>query len=181
CGGGRGAVALVFELEQAAVEVPAELEKAGQVEVGEQPAGAKGVGVVEGGLGPERPSPFQVLLNPGVAALNVEADLDALVEGAGAGCAGGAGRGGHAVGGGVGRQRGATEIEEVAGDGGEELASMKGAVEDLGAADLDLEHREHVAVAGLAVLGGEGTGQAVHPAVEVTLDVGGPEAPAEAA
>ena len=56
CGGGRGAVALAFELEQAAVEVPAELEKAGQVEVGEQPADAKVVGVVEGGLGPERPS-----------------------------------------------------------------------------------------------------------------------------
>src|SRR5262249_61799645 len=126
CGGGRGAVALAFELEQAAVEVAAELEKAGQVEVGEQPADPKVVGVVEGGLGSERPSPFQVLLDRCVAVLNVEADLDTLVEDAGAEGAAGARLGRYPAAEDGRGQVGGTGGEAVGGGGGEERARVVG-------------------------------------------------------
>ena len=55
------------------------------------------------------------------------------------------------------------------------------AVEDLCACDLELQDGELVGVTRAAVLGGEGVGQAVHPAVEEALDVLGAEAPAEPA
>ena len=56
---------------------------------------------------------------------------------------------------------------------------MQGAVEDLSEADLHLEDRELVAVAGTAIGTGEGVGQAGEPAPEEGIDVIGPKAVAD--
>jgi hypothetical protein len=57
----------------------------------------------------------------------------------------------------------------------EELTSGKGAVEDLGKADLELEDREVVVIACPSVFGGKGLRQHRHPAAEESLDIGGAE------
>src|SRR5215467_2637830 len=61
----------------------------------------------------------------------------------------------------------------------EELTAVERAVKDLGACDLELKDGELVGVARATVQSGEGVGQAVHPAVEVALDVPGAKAAAE--
>ena len=57
----------------------------------------------------------------------------------------------------------------------EPLAAPHRAVQDRRVGYLDLEHREGVAVAGVAVLGGQGLRQLVHRAREVGADLGGAE------
>jgi len=70
---------------------------------------------------------------------------------------------------------GAAQVNVVAYDFLEELMPGKGAVEDLGQADLELEDREFMVIACPPVFGGRWLGQDRHPAVEEGLDVGGAE------
>jgi hypothetical protein len=64
--------------------------------------------------------------------------------------------------------------------GVEEVAGPAGVVEDEGARDLDLAHREFPEVAGSAVSWGEGRGDDPGPAVEEALHIGRTEAVADA-
>ena len=70
---------------------------------------------------------------------------------------------------------GASEIEILADDGFEEVAALHGTIEDLGQTDFELADREAMVVAGRAFVGGHRPRQAMRPAVEEGLDVGGPE------
>ena len=67
---------------------------------------------------------------------------------------------------------GAAEVEVVADHLLEELAAVQRAIEDLSAADLELENGELVAVPGSAVFVAQRAGQTGEPAAEVALDLG---------
>src|SRR6266545_7883798 len=70
---------------------------------------------------------------------------------------------------------GATEVEILAQQLLEELAPVKGPIEDLGEAHLDLPDGEPVAVSGGAVVAREWMGQTSEPAAKEFLDVLGRE------
>src|SRR5262249_15441236 len=105
------------------------------------PCGSRSQGVVKRRLGAERPAGLEVLLDAGALVVEADARLDTIGEDAG----------GEAT-----RRApadaaleekldpvGATEVEIVTNDFFEELASMHGAIEDLGQTDLELQNREH--------------------------------------
>src|SRR5262249_24939677 len=136
------------------------------------------VGVVEGGLGTEGAVELEVLLDVSSAVTDVQVGADVLGEDASAG-----GRltatAREAAAEDQGHLLGAAQVEMLTDHLLEELTAVWRAVEDLGACDLELKDGELVGVPRATVGSGEGVGQAVHPAVEVALDVRRPEAAAE--
>jgi len=70
---------------------------------------------------------------------------------------------------------GSAQVNMVSYDFLEKLTAGKGAVKDLGKADLELEDREVVVIACPSVFGGKGLRQHCHPAPEEGLDMVGAE------
>jgi hypothetical protein len=81
-GGGCWPTAVAFHLEQATVDVAAQLDEAGQVL--QLAADPEVVGVVEGGLGTEGAVELPVLLEAGVPVTDLQAGVDVLRQNAGA-------------------------------------------------------------------------------------------------
>jgi len=126
-------------------------------------------GVVDGGLGPEGLALFVVLLDLGVLVVDVKrrGDPNGYDPGAKAsGCATG-----HAPRKDQGDLIGAPEVQVVTDHLLEEHPSGEWAVEHLGEGELGLEDRDVVAVAGPAVLPGEGVGQAGEPLASKRVDL----------
>src|SRR5437870_13171689 len=74
----------------------------------------------------------------------------------------------------------AANVEVLADDLFEEHPPGERPVEDLGEGELGLQHREVIAVAGPAIRGAEGVGQAAQPLADEGVDLGGVEAVADA-
>ena len=138
------------------------------------PADAEVVRVVDGRLGAQRPIELPVLLDPGRAVLDLERWLGAGPEDPRPG-------GCPAIAQDAVLEQdlqllGPAQIELVGDDLLEEGAAMEWAVEDLGAADLELEDGELVAVAGVGVSLGEGEGRRPSHRPDEALDCRGRQA-----
>jgi hypothetical protein len=79
-GAGRAGACLELGVEQAFVDLVADREQRLEVGVGEQPADAEVVAVIDGRLRAERGALLQVLLDLGVLVVHLQADLVAAVE-----------------------------------------------------------------------------------------------------
>ena len=170
-GSGDRVVAESFKAQQAPVGGEADLPQGGQV--GQPFADPEVAGVVDGGLGPQRPSFLVVLLDRGVLVVHVQARGDAAGDYPGAEAAGG-GAGAGALQPPVEDQAdlaGAAGVEVVADDLLEEDPSRDRLVEHLGQGKLGLQDGQVVAVAGLPVGGGERVRQPGQPFAQQRVDL----------
>ena len=163
---GHAALGLALQGEEPRVDGPPDLDERGQVL--QAPADAEVVGVVDGRLGAQRPIELPVLLDLRAAVLDLERWLGSGTEDASP----------------EGRSPVAqdavleeelqplrpAQVELIGDDRLEEGPAMGWTVEDLGAADLELEDGELVAVARLDVGLAEGRRQASQPPPDEALD-----------
>jgi len=139
----------------------------------EASANAEVTGIIDGGLGAQGTALLVVLLDSGAFVVEMEGRVDIRGKDSGAKAAG------RAPGNSASEDKlyaaGAAQVDVVSYDLLEELTSGKGAVEDLGKADLELEDGEVMVIACPSVFGGKGLRQHCHPATEESLDMIGTE------
>jgi len=151
-----------------------EADRAQLGQVVEEPPHLEVIGVVDGGFGPQRRTPFPalvILFEVGVFVVDVQGRDDPVGNDA---------RPTSAVGGGLSLHLASkdqlhlfwsAQIDVLADDLLEELPAVHRAVPHLGQRELRLPDRELVAVAGFAVAGGKGMGQDLEPLAEEALDL----------
>jgi hypothetical protein len=131
------------------------------------------MGIIDGSLGTEGPALLVVLLDSGAFVVEIQGRIDIRGKNSGAeaaGCAPGSSASEDKL-----HTAGAAQVNMVSYDFLEELTSRKGAVEDLGKADLELEDGEVMVIACPSVLGSKGLWQHCHPATEEGLNMIGTE------
>jgi hypothetical protein len=131
------------------------------------------MGIIDGSFGAQGTALLVVLLDSGAFVVEMEGRVDIRGKDSGAeatGCTPGNSASEDKL-----HAAGASQVDMVSYDFLEEIAPGKGAVEDLGKADLELEDREVVVIACPSVFGGKGLRQHRHPAAEESLDVGSAE------
>jgi hypothetical protein len=161
-------------IEEALVDLMADLDERLPVLLGQAAADAEVAGVVDGRLGPERATLFEVLLDLRGAVVHLDRRLHPFVEDLGVKPARRSTRdapGEHD------RDLVRAPERELIGQSPLKPRPPRGwAVEHAGVGDLGLAERELVVVAAGAVLRGQRRGQRGLPAVKERLDVGGLEA-----
>jgi len=175
CRGARAGFDLRFE--QAVVDALADGEQGLPVGLGEQATDSEVVAVVDGGLGAEGAAFLQVLLDLRGFVVDLEPGRVVAVEDPGVEATGGGGD--DPAGEDDGDALGPAEGELVAERLLEPQPARLRAVEDARVGELELAEGQLVAVAALAVLGGEGRGQDPLPAAEEGPHVAGRQARAD--
>ena len=153
----RALARLKLVVEEALVDLMADLDQRLPVVLGESSADAEVAGVVDGRLGPERAALFEVLLDLRGAVVHLDRRLHAFVEDLGV-------KPPRRPAGDAAAEHdrdlvGAPERELVGQGALKPRPPRRGAVEHAGVGDLGLAERELVAVAARAILRGQRRGQ----------------------
>src|SRR6266568_721317 len=168
--GESAVVADPFQLQEPAVDASGDAAEVVQVLDGL--GGPEVDGLIDCGLGPQRPPLLEVLLDVGVLECDVEAGVHAVGDHTGAiaevwfRCATAESDGKQQA-----DTAGPSEVDVFADDFLEEVSTLGGSIKDLGQADFNLPEREPMLVTGPPIFGTERPRQALRPAVEEALNV----------